>query len=89
MSPSHERAAIMGVLREFNVTRSGPNLHAGPIGEQLISVNSVSIVLNFPRITLNDEFLDVLNRSSYMSSDQKYLRDILLIISTGIIPVNF
>ena len=46
-------------------------------------------MLNFPRITLIDEFVDVLNRSLDLSSDQKYLRDILIIISTGIIPVNF
>ena len=80
---------LRGVMTAFNVTTRGPNLHAGPIGELLISVNSIRIVLNFPRITLNDEFVDVLNRSLDLSSDQKYLRDILIIISTGIIPVNF
>ena len=80
---------LRGVMTAFNVTTRGPNLHAGPIGELLISVNSIRIVLNFPRITLNDEFVDVLNISLDLSSDQKYLRDILIIISTGIILVNF
>ena len=60
---------------------SGPNLHTGPIGEKLLTVTNELIRSNFTVLTIDDEFRETLRQSSDLSSDQKYLRDIVVINS--------
>ena len=57
-----------------------PNLHDGPIGRTLNSATDLEICTNFIQISIDHYF-----EAKY---DQSYLRDIILIISSGIIPIN-
>ena len=61
---------------------SGPNLFSGPIGLQL-PVCTTLPVQNFERIEVAREFIINLMVNEDLSSDQKYLRDIIISISDG------
>ena len=76
------------VMKTFNVDTSGPNLHTGDIGLLLLKAENTEIV-TFRLVNIPDEFKSQLESSIDLSSDQRYLRDILLIITSGIIPTNF
>ena len=62
----------------------GPDIHSGPIGKML--KNSITLQpVSFPIIPISNEFrLNLINNND-LSSDQAYLRDIILAISTGIL----
>ena len=62
----------------------GLDIHSGPIRKML--KNSITLPLvYFPIIPISDEFRLNLINNNVISSDQAYLRDIILAISTGIL----
>ena len=65
----------------------GPDIHNGPIGKML--KNSITLLpVSFPIIPISDEFRLNLINNNVLSSDQAYLQDIILAISTGILTVS-
>ena len=67
----------------------GPNIHDDPVGRNLLDVNKFLISHDFLKVTLSDKQLHNLQHVEDISSDQAYLRDIILIINSGIVPANF
>ena len=67
----------------------GPNLCEGPIGRQLASVTYQPINLQYKHIEIDPSMINKLLNIEDISSDQKYLRDIILLIHSGILPRNF
>ena len=62
----------------------GPDINSGPIRKMLKNFITLPPV-SFPIIPIRDEFrLNLINNND-LSSDQAYLRDIILAISTGIL----
>ena len=57
----------------------GPNLYQGPIGKSLEDCRSIEIAF-FKSINISSEFVTILNNIDDISSDQRYLRDIILAI---------
>ena len=61
-----------------------PDIHSGPIGNML--KNSITLPLvYFPIIPISEEFRLNLINNNVITSDQAYLQDIILAISTGIL----
>ena len=61
----------------------GLDIHSGPIRKML--KNSITSLVYFPIIPISEEFRLNLINNNVLSSDQAYLRDIILAISTGIL----
>ena len=80
---------LKNVMAKFGVQTKGPNLHGGEIGQSLPKAETLNIYPDFPLIRIDDGFAANLVAATDLTSDQKYLRDILLVISTGNIPDNF
>ena len=60
----------------------GPNLYSGPIGILLDSCVALPVA-KFPILEIPPQFLADLIDNDDLSSDQRYLRDIVIGISTG------
>ena len=70
-------AVVDGIIK-------GPDIYNGPIRNML--KNSITLPLvSFPIIPISEEFRLNLSNNNVLSSDQAYLRDIILSISTGIL----
>ena len=80
-----------GVLSQYGMPTSGPNLHKGQIGKRLPTACDIDISPRFRRILLDPVYADFIGSLSDtdLSSDQCYLRDMISVISTGIVPQNF
>ena len=76
------------LFKKLDGETKGPNLHNGPIGKKLLNVTDLPIV-NFNTISFDEDFMHCLNSLTDISSDQKYLRDALIAVSSGIVPPSF
>ena len=60
----------------------GPNLNSGPVGILLATCQELQVV-DFPVIEIPADYIADLVNNNDLSSDQKYLRDIIIGISSG------
>ena len=76
------------IFGKLDGSTTGPNLHSGQIALKLLKATELEIA-QFPIIPLAPEYKSSVERVSDISSDQYYLRDIILYISTGVKSNNF
>ena len=76
------------LFKKLDWETNGPNLHNGPIGKNLLTVTELPII-NFNIIEVDDEFASILSNNDHLHSDQKYLRNALVSITTRNLPSNF
>ena len=72
------------IFAVINVITKCPDIYSGPIGKMLNNSNTLPLVY-FPIIPISKEFRLNLINNNFLSSDQAYLQDIILAISTGIL----
>lgn len=70
------------VFIQIDGPTGGPNVYIGDIGVKLMECQSKPVA-NFPTISIDNCFLDNLRAYKDPGSDQEYLRDIILAISSG------
>ena len=74
---------LRGVMELHGVATSGPNLHRGVIDKMLPKVLDCTISSDFKKIIINEQFRELLLQATDLSSDQRNLRDIILLILSG------
>ena len=70
------------IFIEVDGPSGGPNIYFGDVGVELQICQSLPVVL-FRKISIDEDFRNDLESNDDLSSDQSYLRDMILAISSG------
>ena len=72
------------VFANIDGPTGGPDVHTGPVGKLLLTCTNLPAA-NFLKIDIDTGYMSDLVGNTDLSSDQKYLRDIVIAISSGVV----